>query len=110
MISVIVPTYNNATILSSSLKTWTNQTMSITDYEVLVVDNNSKDRTADLIYDIIKEVANIHYVKESKPGATNARHAGARVAKGDILVFADDFALQKSLKLKIISHFLCKFL
>lgn len=102
MISVIVPTYNNATILSSSLKTWTNQTMSITDYEVLVVDNNSKDRTADLIHDIIKEVANIHYVKESKPGATNARHAGARVAKGDILVFADDDGLYNHECLEVI--------
>jgi len=76
--------------------------MSITDYEVLVVDNNSKDRTADLIHDIIKEVANIHYVKESKPGATNARHAGARVAKGDILVFADDDGLYNHECLEVI--------
>ena len=30
------------------------------------------------------------YLKETHPGATSARHAGARVAKGDRLVFADD--------------------
>lgn len=93
MISVIIPTYNNASILSESLLTWTKQTIPISDYEVLVVDNNSVDNTPGTISDLTSQHTNINYIKEIRPGATNARHAGARVAKGDILVFADDDGL-----------------
>lgn len=93
MISVVVPTYNNAEVLSKSLMTWTEQTLSASEYEVLVVDNNSKDNTADVIKGFVEQNSNIHYLLETKPGATNARHAGARAAKGDILVFADDDGL-----------------
>lgn len=102
MVSVIIPTYNNASILSKSLKTWMNQTLSVGEYEVLVVDNNSKDRTAELIHDLVIESANVRYIREIKPGATNARHAGARVAKGDILVFADDDGLYNAECLSVI--------
>ena len=93
MISVIIPTYNNAEVLSKSLMTWVGQTMSVTNYEVLVVDNNSKDNTADVIKDFAAQYSNIHYLLETKPGATHARHAGAKASKGDILVFADDDGL-----------------
>lgn len=93
MISVIVPTYNNASILSKSLSTWTKQSICVSDYEVIVVDNNSKDNTQDVIQEFETRYNNIHYLKEIRPGATNARHTGARVAKGEILVFADDDGL-----------------
>lgn len=94
MLSVVVPTYNNAAILSKSLMTWTEQSMD--EYEVIVVDNNSKDNTQDVIQKYEARYNNIHYLKETRPGATNARHAGARVAKGEILVFADDDGLYNS--------------
>ena len=99
MISVIVPTYNNSEILSKSLMTWTKQTLLNSAYEVLVVDNNSKDNTADIIREFASQYSNIQYLKETRPGATNARHAGVRAAKGDILIFADDDGLydEKSL-------------
>lgn len=93
MVSVVVPTYNNAAILSKSLMTWTEQSMSMDEYEVIVVDNNSKDNTQDVIQKFEARYNNIYYLKEICPGATNARHAGARAAKGDILVFADDDGL-----------------
>lgn len=93
MITVIIPTYNNALLLSKSLKTWLLQNVPTCEYEVLVVDNNSVDNTFDVIYEYTSIYPNLHYLKESRPGATNARHAGARAAKGDILVFTDDDGL-----------------
>ena len=93
MITVVVPTYNNVTVLSKSLMTWTKQSMSVCEFEVIVVDNNSKDDTQDLVHEFEVQYGNIYYLKETTPGATNARHAGARVAKGEILVFADDDGL-----------------
>lgn len=93
MISVIVPTYNNALILSESLLTWIKQTISPDDYEIIVVNNNSIDNTVEVICKYASEHKHIHYLLETKLGATNARHAGAGMAKGDILVFADDDGL-----------------
>lgn len=96
MISVIVPTYNNASILSKSLLSWTRQSICLSDYEVIIVDNNSNDNTQYVIQDFGAQFNNIHYLKETRPGATNARHAGVRSANGEILVFADDDGLYNS--------------
>lgn len=103
MISVVIPTYNNAEVLSKSLMTWAGQTMTTAEYEILVVDNNSKDNTADVIKDFTTQYSNIQYLLETKPGATHARHAGARAAKGDVLVFADDDGLYNAMCLDAIA-------
>ena len=92
-VSIIIPTYNRADVICQSLETWTKQTLPVTDYEVIVVDNNSTDNSAALINDFIKNFSNFHYLKEKKAGSTNARHAGAKMAKYDYLIFADDDGL-----------------
>lgn len=93
MISVIIPTYNNSSILVKSLVTWMNQSIDDANYEVIIVDNNSVDDTEIVVKSMIKNNNNFYYIKETKPGATNARHAGAKISKGDILVFADNDGL-----------------
>ncbi len=93
MFSVIIPTYNNAVVLQKSLQTWGKQTLKTSEFEVIVVDNNSKDNTATVVRSIEAKYPNIHYTFESKQGATHARHCGARMAKGNWLVFADDDGL-----------------
>lgn len=92
MISVIVPTYNNSLILDKSLGSW-NAMDDEQNFEILVIDNNSSDNTADIVHKFEEQHDFIHYFKEDAPGATNARHTGVRAAKGDILVFADDDGL-----------------
>ncbi|MFT3754060.1 MAG: glycosyltransferase family 2 protein [Paludibacter sp.] len=91
--SIIIPTYNRSDVILRSLETWTKQTLATTDFEVIVVDNNSTDNSAGLIRGFIKDYPNFSYYKETKAGSTNARHAGARIAKGDILIFCDDDGL-----------------
>lgn len=102
MITVIIPTYNNALSLSKSLKTWSYQNLPTNEYEVFVVNNNSVDNTSDVIDEYSFNYPNFHYLEEKKIGATNARHAGARAAKGDILVFADDDGLYNKECLEVI--------
>ena len=99
MISVIIPTYNGASILRKSLATWIDQTLPIADFEVLVVDNNSTEDIRRVVEDIkldAENKKNIHYILETIPGATAARHRGAREAKGEYLVFADNDGLYNS--------------
>jgi glucosyl-dolichyl phosphate glucuronosyltransferase len=91
--SIIIPTYNRSDVIIRSLETWTTQTLCSDDFEVIVVDNNSTDNSEALIKDFIRNRSNFHYLKELKPGSTNARHAGAKLAQSELLIFADDDGL-----------------
>jgi glucosyl-dolichyl phosphate glucuronosyltransferase len=91
--SIIIPTYNRSDVIIRSLETWTTQTLRSDDFEVIVVDNNSTDNSATLIKDFIRNRSNFHYLKEHKAGSTNARHAGAKLAQSEVLIFADDDGL-----------------
>ena len=93
MISVIIPTYNGLDMLRKSLPTWFAQTLPTAEFEVIVVDNRSSDNTRQYVESLLMEHPNLVYLYEPKPGATNARHAGARKAKGEYLVFADNDGL-----------------
>lgn len=95
LFSVIIPTYNGASVLRKSLATWVRQTFRREDFEVLVVDNNSTEDIAGVVESVKMEsgVFNVRYLKETTPGATAARHCGAREAKGEYLVFADNDGL-----------------
>lgn len=93
MISVIIPTYNGLDMLCKSLPTWFEQTLPKDDYEIIVVDNRSSDNTRQYVESLLPEHSNLIYLYEPKPGATNARHAGAHIAKGEYLVFADNDGL-----------------
>ena len=86
-VSVIIPTYNRANLISISLETWTKQSMCKSDYEVFVVDNNSTDATHEIVQKFVEKYANFRYLKELKAGATNARHTGARFANSEIFNF-----------------------
>jgi glycosyltransferase involved in cell wall biosynthesis len=63
-------------------------------YEVIVVDNASTDTTPEVVQRLQSHSNgyNLHYVWEEQLGLHNARHAGARAAQGEILVFRDDDA------------------
>lgn len=91
--SIIIPTYNKANLIIRSLETLTKQSLPASDFEVIVVDNNSTDNTASKVKGFIADLPNFNYVLEPKTGATNARHSGARLAKSDILIFCDDDGL-----------------
>lgn len=89
--SIIIPSYNGSALLRKSLTTWAKQTLSQEEYEVWVVDNNSQEDIRAVVESC--DQPNIHYLLEITPGATAARHAGAKAAKGEYLVFADNDGL-----------------
>lgn len=94
-ISVIIPTYNRALLVCDTLDSLCNQDLAAIDFEVLVVDNNSKDDTKKIVKQYIdthKDYA-IRYIFEPRQGDYFARNRGAEESYGKYLVFSDDDAL-----------------
>ncbi len=91
-ITVIVCTYNRCHTLGLSLQSIAAQLFrEPRKWEVLVVDNNSKDRTRDVIAEFCaKYPGRFRYLFESNQGLSHARNAGVRKALGEILAFTDD--------------------
>lgn len=92
MISVIIPTYNNSMLLKRAIRSIMDQNFPVNNYELIIVDNASIDDTATVVERIIKEynTSNLFYEYEKTPGLLSGRHRGLNVAKGDLLVFADE--------------------
>ena len=85
-VSIIIPTYNRADVLSLSVQSVLQQTYA--DFELLIVDDGSSDNT-----DIVVESWHddrIRYLKlpENK-GVAAARNEGIRQAKYDYIAFQD---------------------
>ncbi|MDE1824956.1 MAG: glycosyltransferase [Candidatus Micrarchaeota archaeon] len=80
-ISVIIPSLNEEKYIMNAFKGLSRQTFK--DFEVITSDGGSKDKTRDIARRYGKVVV------EKKPGIGAGRNAGARLAKGKILVFLD---------------------
>jgi glucosyl-dolichyl phosphate glucuronosyltransferase len=91
-ISCIVPTLNRGALLRDTVNSLIKQNVSQDMYEILIIDNGSKDDTGEISQHIIKETANrkIRYIFEPEAGLLAGRHRGALEANGELLVFVDD--------------------
>ena len=94
LISVIIPMYNAANTIISALDSVKNQTYSC-DYEVLVVNDGSKDDSASLVESYITDNANnspnfkVILINQPNGGVSKARNAGLKLAKGVYIAFLD---------------------
>ena len=89
-ISVVICTYNRAELLANALQTLCEQTINKFHYEVLVVDNNSKDNTRAVTKDFCRSYPNIRYCFEKRQGLSHARNRGWREANGLYVAYVDD--------------------
>lgn len=90
-LSVIVCTFNRYRLLEKCLTSLVMQeTPPEKRYEIIVVDNNSKDDTPVIVSRIVADRGQIVYVKEERQGLSYARNKGAEVARGEYLAYLDD--------------------
>ncbi len=94
-VSVVIATYNRAHLLKGTLEALASQAVpGSLKWEMVVVDNNSRDSTAQVVTAFSKTTAApVRYVFESEPGVSRARNRGIREARGSIIAFTDDDVL-----------------
>jgi len=83
-ISVVIPTYNEERYVERCLKSLVNQSLPRTEFELIVVDGGSTDRTVELAH----EYADIVMQQKSK-GVGGARNDGVDVATAELIATTD---------------------
>lgn len=105
MVSIIMPTYNCAQFIEQSVQSVLAQT--VTDWELLIVDDCSTDNTAQVLSPYLSKYPNIHYAcLEKNSGPAAARTQALRMAKGKYVAFLDSDDLWMSEKLEKQIHFM----
>ena len=101
-ISVIICTYNREQYLVEAMQSLVEQDFDKDRFEVIVVNNNSKDDTEKVCKEFIANhrECQMHYYNETEQGSSAARNTGARHAKGSLLIFMDDDAIAENDYLK----------
>ncbi len=84
MISVIVPSFNEEENIAQCLVSLSHQTVSKNEYEIIVVDGGSTDKTCE----IARKYADKVFIQKSKK-VGGARNDGVIAAKGDIIASTD---------------------
>src|SRR3990170_3383610 len=92
LISAIVCTHNRAPYLFKALRSLDNQTLDSALYEVIVVDNASKDNTKEVFREFSGKT-NWRYIYEPDIGLSRARNTGWRNAHGAYIAYLDDDAV-----------------
>lgn len=88
--TVIIPTYNRERLLYETLYSLNKQTLSKENFEVIVCDDGSSDRTEEVV-NLFRDDLNIRYFFQEDDGfrVAKARNIGIKNAKGDICIFID---------------------
>jgi glycosyltransferase involved in cell wall biosynthesis len=84
-ISIIIPTYNRATTIKTTIKSCLDQ--NIDEYEIIVVDDGSTDNTKEVVYSF--DSSKVHYIYKEHSGAPEARNLGVFHAKGNYVLWID---------------------
>ncbi len=87
LISVIIPVYNNAYFIAQALDSVLSQ--SITDIEVIVVDDGSTDESASIVQSYAVRDQRLKYIHQVNQGVAVSRNTGIKQSSGEFIAFID---------------------
>ncbi|MEH1834323.1 MAG: glycosyltransferase [Nostoc sp.] len=91
--SVVIPTYNRQPILEKCLRALEVQELSkpssVTDYEIVLVDDGSTDATLEWLAEHKEEFPHVQWFQQDHAGPAAARNLGVEQALGDTIIFID---------------------
>ena len=101
LVSVIIPSYNYSAYISDAINSILEQTYP--HWEIIVVDDGSKDNTADVVARFTAQDSRIKYHYQQNQGLSAARNTGISLAQGDYLQFldADDYINKRKLEIQV---------
>lgn len=98
-ISVVVPAYNAEAYIEATIRSILNQTWR--DFELIVIDDCSRDRTVEIVSRLAEEDRRITLLKNEKnSGVSVSRNTGVSKAKGEWIAFLDSDDLWREDKLE----------
>ena len=86
-ISVIMPVYNVEAYVAKAIESMLAQTL--TDFEFLIVDDGTKDKSGIICDEYAKKDSRIHVIHKENGGAPSARNTAIDIAKGKYMYFMD---------------------
>ena len=99
LVTIIMPVYNAAKYMRESIDSVCNQTYQ--NWELLLIDDGSKDESPEIIREYEKMDARIHPIwSEKNGGVATARNKGIEATKGEYIAFLDSDDLWKPEKLE----------
>lgn len=85
--SIVIPVYNGEKTISKTVNNILNTNLS--DYEVVIVDDGSTDKTSEICSGLILDHPEVCYYKKINSGVSETRNYGVNVAKGEYILFVD---------------------
>lgn len=87
-LSVVIPYYNADNWIGRMLESLLRQDMSLDEYEIVVVDDGSKNDLT-VLMDYTRRYSNIKYIRQDNMGPGEARNKGIDHASGEYIFFCD---------------------
>lgn len=87
--SFIIPLYNAEEYISKCIDSIISSDLQKDEYEIIIVDDGSKDKGADIVCSYCKSYPFVQYIKQANQGSSVARNAGIEKATGDYIWFID---------------------
>jgi glycosyltransferase involved in cell wall biosynthesis len=86
-VSIIMPAYNVAPYVGVAVRSALAQTFD--DFELIVVDDGSKDDTAEIVTGLTRDDPRVRLVQQANRGLAGARNTALRAARGDVFALLD---------------------
>ncbi len=101
LVSIIMPAYNADKYIAQSIQSVLEQTYQ--NWELIIVDDGSTDRTAQIVQDFLSLDDRIKYVFQLNKGLGSARNKGINNSTGELIAFldSDDLWIKEKLELQV---------
>ncbi|MFZ5824311.1 MAG: poly-beta-1,6-N-acetyl-D-glucosamine synthase [Bacillota bacterium] len=106
LVSILIPAYNEEQTIEETVLR--HQNLNYPNYEIIVINDGSKDRTAQILQSLMTRNLNLRVVNLLRNGGkANALYAGLAAARGEYLVTIDsDATLDRNALYYLIQHFI----
>ena len=99
-LSIIVPIYNVEQYVRACIESIYQQGLDEDRFEVILVNDGTKDKSMEMIADIIQQHKNITVINQENQGLSMARNNGIAMAKGEYILMpdSDDLLIENSVE------------